>query len=371
MPLKVVQIIPTLDQGGAEKQLCLLSAHLDRSRFETHVIVLTHSGPREESLRAHGIPVHTLHKRGKFDPTAYWRLKAKLQELRPDIVHTWLFAANSYGRAAARAARVPVIIAGERCVDPWKGWWQLAVDRQLLKSTAAVVTNTTAVTQFYAQRGLNVERFVVIPNAVEPPEFPRRSRSEVCSRLGLEPRDKLVIAIGRLWPQKGYRDLIWSGELLHVAYQQVWFVIIGDGPERARLMHYRDQVRGDDSVRFVGQRTDAAELLSGADVLWNGSLYEGQSNTILEAMSLGLPVVATDIPGNRDLVQHEKTGYLYKVGDVATLTRRTNFLLHNPETAQQLGAAGLARTRDEFSVKLMVERHAELYERLAQQARIV
>ena len=364
MPLKVVHIIPTLDQGGAEKQLCLLSAHLDRSRFETHVIVLTHSGPREASLRAHGIPVHSIGKRGKFDPTAYWRLKAKLLELRPDIVHTWLFAANSYGRAAARAARVPVIIAGERCVDPWKTWWHLAIDRRLLNTTTAVVTNTAAVTQFYAQRKLPVDRFVVIPNAVEPPEFPRLTRAEVYARMGLEPREKLVMAIGRLWPQKGYRDLIWSGELLHVAYPQVWFVIVGEGPERERLMHYRDQVRGDDSVRFVGQRTDAAQLLSGADLLWNGSLYEGQSNTILEAMSLGVPVVATDIPGNRDLVVDDTTGYLYKLGDVATLTRKTNYLLNHPEVAERFGAAGLARTRDEFSVKLMVERHAELYERL-------
>lgn len=368
MPLKVVHIIPTLDQGGAEKQLCLLSAHLDRSQFETHVIVLTHSGPREQTLRAHDVPVHAIDKRGKFDPLAYQRLKAKLIELRPDIVHTWLFAANSYGRAAARAARVPVIIAGERCVDPWKGWWQLAIDRWLLQKTTAVVTNTSAITQFYAQKKLPVDRFVVIPNAVEPPKFPRLSRAEACRRLGIEPRGKLVMSIGRLWPQKGYRDLIWSGELLHVAYQDVWYIIIGDGPERATLMHYRDQVRGDDSVRFAGERTDAIELLSAADALWNGSLYEGQSNTILEAMSLGVPVVATDIPGNRDLVQHEKTGYLFKLGDVAALTRQTNHLLNTPELVTAWGSAGRERALNEFSVERMVERHAELYERLHRQA---
>lgn len=368
MPLKVVHIIPTLDQGGAEKQLCLLSAHLDRSRFETHVVVLTHSGPREETLRAHDVPVHLINKRGKFDPLGLSRLKAKLLELRPDIVHTWLFAANSYGRIAARSVGVPVIIAGERCVDPWKGWWQLEIDRWLLNTTTAVVTNTSAVTQFYAKKKLPVDRFVVIPNAVEPPTFPPLSRAEVCKRLRIEPRGKLVMSIGRLWPQKGYRDLIWCGELLHVAFQDVWYVIVGDGPERARLMHYRDQVRGDDSVRFVGERTDALELLSGADCLWNGSLYEGQSNTILEAMSLGIPVVASDIPGNRDLVEHEKTGYLFKLGDIAALTRQTNHLLSSPELASALGAAGRERALNEFSVERMVDRHAELYERLYAEA---
>lgn len=368
MPTKVVHIIPTLDQGGAEKQLCLLCAQLDRARFEPHVIVLTHTGPREAHLRAAGVPVHYIGKRGKIDPVAYRRLCDKLVELRPEIVHTWLFAANSYGRLAAKATGVPIIIAGERCVDPWKGWWQIAIDRRLLKSSAAVVTNTSAVVDFYAQRHVPVDRFVVIPNAVEPPDFERLSKAEAFARLELPPRDKLVIAIGRLWPQKGYRDLIWAGELLHVAYPNVWVVMVGDGPERARLQHYRDQVCAHESVRFVGQRTDAIELLSAADVLWNGSLYEGQSNTILEAMSLGIPVVATDIPGTRDLIEHDRSGFLFKVGDVANLTRHTNLLLREPSLAARLGTAAAIQAREQFSVERMVSRHSELYEQLLAKA---
>ncbi|MCC6511828.1 MAG: glycosyltransferase [Pirellulaceae bacterium] len=360
----MVHIIPTLDQGGAEKQLCLLCAHLDRAQFETQVIVLTHSGPREPALRAAGIPVHHIHKRAKFDPYAYWRLKAKLIELRPDIVHTWLFAANAYGRAAAKAAKVPVIVAGERSVDPWKGWWQIAIDRWLMKSTSAVITNTSAVTDFYASRHVPTERFVVIPNAVEPPSTKRLSRAEVFERLGIPPRSKLVMAIGRLWPQKGYRDLIWAGELLHVGYDDVWVVIVGDGPERARLQHFRDQTRSDDAVRFVGERADALELLSGADLLWNGSLYEGQSNTILEAMALGIPVVASDIPGTRDLVIPDQTGYLYKLGDVASLTRLSTQLLNDTARLARLGANAAARARDEFSIERMVQRHADQYAKL-------
>lgn len=368
MPLKVVHIIPTLDQGGAEKQLCLLSTHLDRSRFDVHVVVLTHSGPREAELRQQGIPVHLIGKRSKFDPWAYRRLKLKLAELQPDIVHTWLFAANAYGRTAALANRVPVIIAGERCVDPWKQWWQLAIDRHLLRRTSAVVTNTSAVVDFYAQRGLSTERFVVIPNAVEVPTGRRLTAADVCQRLQLPPRKNVVLAIGRLWPQKGYPDLIWAGELLRVACPDTWLVIIGDGPQRARLQHYRDQVRAEDAVRFVGQRTDAHELLSGASLLWNGSLYEGQSNTILEAMAWGIPVVATDIPGTRDLVVPEVTGCLYNPGDVATLTRSSVRLLEDPSLAGPMGTAARQRVQGEFSLQLMVQRHTELYQQLYHQA---
>ena len=364
MPTRLVHIIPTLDQGGAEKQLCLLCAHLDRQKFDTHVIVLTHTGPREAALRQAGIPVHFINKRGKFDPFAYRRLKAKLAELRPDIVHTWLFAANAYGRAAAKAVGVPVIIAGERSVDPWKRNWQIFIDKWLMKSTTAVITNTSAITEFYASRGVPTDRFVVIPNAVEPFTGPRLTREQAYARLNIPPRGKLVLAIGRLWPQKGYQDLIWAGELMAVAQGDAWLVIVGDGPLRERLQQFRDDTRAENSVRFVGERTDARELLSAADLLWNGSLYEGQSNTILEAMSLGVPVIASDIPGNRDLVVHEQTGYLFPLGDINNLTRYSTRLLQDETLWTSLSQAAAARAREEFSLDRMVERHSETYQRL-------
>lgn len=364
MPTRLVHIIPTLDQGGAEKQLCLLCAHLDRQKYDTHVIVLTHTGPREAALRQAGIPVHFINKRAKFDPLAYRRLKAKLADLRPDIVHTWLFAANAYGRAAAKAVGVPVIIAGERSVDPWKHSWQIFIDKWLMKSTTAVITNTSAITEFYASRGVSTDRFVVIPNAVEPFTGQRLTREQAYARLNIAPRSKLVLAIGRLWPQKGYQDLIWAGELMAVAHGDAWLVIVGDGPQRERLQQFRDDTRADNTVRFVGERTDARELLSAADLLWNGSLYEGQSNTILEAMSQGVPVIASDIPGNRDLVVHEQTGYLFPLGDINNLTRYSTRLLQDEPLWASMSQASAIRAREEFSLDRMVQRHDETYQRL-------
>ncbi|MFO1063292.1 MAG: glycosyltransferase [Pirellulales bacterium] len=187
--IKVCHVIPTLDQGGAEKQLCLLAGGMDSERFETHVVVLTHSGLREAELRARGIPVHAINKRGKFDFSALSRLTKLLRDLQPQIVHTWLFAANCYGRYAAVKARVPVIIAGERCVDPWKSWWHGALDRYFLKHTRTIVTNTTAVVDFYARRGIGADRFTVIANGVELPKQNRLSRAEVFARLKIDPTE--------------------------------------------------------------------------------------------------------------------------------------------------------------------------------------
>jgi glycosyltransferase involved in cell wall biosynthesis len=120
----------------------------------------------------------------------------------------------------------------------------------------------------------------------------------------------------------------------------------------------------EDRVHFLGEREDVPQLVPHFDCLWLASSYEGQSNAIMEAMSAGVPVVATDIPGNRDLVVHGETGYLVSVGDRSAIARQTKLLLEDPELAARMGAAGRQRMRDEFSVEKMVDRHATLYEQL-------
>jgi glycosyltransferase involved in cell wall biosynthesis len=115
----------------------------------------------------------------------------------------------------------------------------------------------------------------------------------------------------------------------------------------------------------VGHRADASELLSAVDLVWNGSLYEGQSNTIMEAMAAGVPVLATDIPGNRDLVVHRQTGYLYPLGDVNQLIRWSAELLQNPQLRSSMGRHSVQRVEQHFSLERMVSAYSELYQRLA------
>ncbi len=370
MKLTVCQIIPTLVQGGAEKQMSLLAMHLDRQLFDCHVVALSHSGPWESPLRQTGVPVHVVGKNWKADPRAWLRLTNKLRAIKPQIVQTWLFAANSYGRLAAAQSSVPVIIASERCVDPWKSGWQGWIDRWMLRYTRCITTNSSAVADFYAQRGVPRDLFQVIPNAVTP-ALGSLPRAELFRRLNLPQRKYVVAAVGRLWPQKGYPDLLWAAELLRVALRDVWVIILGDGPQRDYLQRLRDDYGCQDAVRFVGHRPDARELLSSADLVWNGSLYEGQSNSIMEAMAAGVPVLATDIPGNRDLVVHQQTGYLYPVGNVNQLIRWSSELLQNPQLRSSMGRQSVQRVEQHFSLGRMVSAYSELYHRLATEGNVL
>ncbi len=360
--VRILQLIPSLDQAGAEKQLSLLVRNLDREIFEVHVGVLTRLGPLEAELRQADIPIHFIGKKWRADPRAYFRLVHLLRELRPQILHTWLFAANSFGRLAAMRCGVPVVIASERCVDLWKASWQFALDRWLSRFTHAIVVNSSGVKEFYVSRGLPEAKIHVIPNAVPVMDKePQRSKAELLRELGLPAEVRLIATVGRLWPQKRLEDAIWAADLLKVIRADVHLLIFGDGPERERLLRFREKVRIEDRVHFLGHRNDVHDWLPHVEVFWSTSGYEGQSNAILEAMANGLPVVATDIPGTRDLVIHGQTGLLFPVGDRAALARLTQRLLEDPELAKRLGGQAREYGATHFRVEVMVERFTKLY----------
>ena len=284
-----------------------------------------------------------------------------MKEFAPDVAHTWLVAANSFGRVAARMAGVPRIMASERCVDPWKTSTHLMIDRRLSRFTETITTNTEAVRDFYAGRGIDANLFRIIPNGIPDRTKSTIDRDEAFRRLEVSPDRKLILAVGRLWPQKRYRDLIWAAEMLATMRQDISFVIIGDGPQQGELLRHRDAVSTPKHVRFAGARDDVADLMPHADVFWIGSEYEGQSNSLIEAMQASVPVVASDIPGNRDLVIPGQTGRLSPLGDRADFARQTHLLLEHPEESSQMADRARQRIESDFTVEAMVNSHAELY----------
>lgn len=366
---RILQIIPTLVRGGAEKQMCLLAEGLKSAGYDVHVACLTSGGPLEERLKAANVSTKIIGKSWKIDPWAYGRLKRHILELKPDVVHTWIFAANSYGRAAAFAAKVPVVIAGERCVDPWKRWHELAVDRWLAKRTTTIATNSSGVVEFYTGAGIPKKKFTVIPNGIAP-FLPAQSvsRGVLLRELGLPENAKLIGAVGRLWPQKRIKDLIWAMDLVQCVRDDAHLLIVGDGPQRWRLERFSKQTETEKCVHFLGERDDVARLLPHFDVFCLASGYEGQSNAIMEAMSAGVPVIASDIPGNRDLVVPGVTGEIVPVGDRAEFAKAIKGMLEDPDRAKAFGTASKLRMLDEFSIEKMVSRHIDLYERLLRQS---
>lgn len=242
--------------------------------------------------------------------------------------------------------------------------YQALADRQLKQNTDRFIANSRGISEACVRRGTPVTKVRVIPNAVEPTRTGRLSKQELCTEVGIPSDSRLIIAVGRLSADKRLKDLIWAADLLKCVRDDTHLLIVGEGQHRWRLERYRRQCEITDRVHFLGRRNDVADLLPLCDCLWLGSDNVGQSNALMEAMSAGLPVVAAESCGNREVVMHRETGFLVPVGDRAAFAKWTKVLLDHHQLSAEMARRGRKRMLEEFPVQRLVDRHVQLYREL-------
>ncbi len=364
---RIVFVIPTLDQSGAERQLTLLACGLVRRGFDVQVVALNRGGYYRKVLENAGIPVFVTGKRFRMDVLTWWRLRRLLHRLQPDIVQSLIFAASSFVRLPGVCPPGTPIIVSERCVDTWKSGWQKSIDRRLARRMTVMTANSQSVADFYRDEiGISAERLRVIPNGV--PEPPGAPGGTLHRELGLPENTRIIGFIGRLAAQKNLKDLVWGFHLIRqAAPEPVALVLIGDGPERDRLADFLTDLGTRHLVHFLGHRSDAASLLADFSVFCLPSAFEGMSNSLMEAMIAGIPCVVSDIPANRELIQHEETGLTYPVGKAPQMAQAVLRLLNDAQECQRLSRNAQRLIRTEYSVDMLVRRHIALYEEILSQ----
>jgi glycosyltransferase involved in cell wall biosynthesis len=364
-PVRVALLIDTLGQAGAEKQLATVATGIDRRRFAPLVVCLTATGHYEAALREAGVPVHLIGKRHKLGFAAYARLRAWLRRERPDVLHTWMFTCNMFGRLAAKGLPV-VTLASEVAADVRKSALRLAIDRWLAPATGAFYVNSGSVARFYHERcGIPLEKMVLIPNGVQVAELAPAARVA----LGVPDDAFVVCGAGRLSEEKGFDHLVEALGLPGLAGRHVALVLAGEGPARGALERLIAARGLRDRVRLLGHRADLPAVLRAADAFVLASLQEGMSNALMEALALGLPCVTTRVGGVDELIVPEESGLVVEAGAPAALAGALGRLLDDPALARRLGAAARERMARHFSVEANVRRFEALYETLAARRR--
>lgn len=364
-PIRITYVIPTLDQSGAERQLCLLATHLPKPDFDVSVIALNRGGYYADELRANGIHVDVLQKRFRFDPLTFVRLRRLLRRNQPNVVQSFLFSANAYVRLPGVSLPSAKIVVSERCVDSWKSGWQLSVDRWLSSRMHAMTANSLSVAEFYrSEVGIPDATISIIPNGMPRAPGDHQFTDNLRTELGLPADAKLVGFVGRLASQKCLNDLVWSFQLLHQAVENVYLVFVGDGPERDGLAELLQSFGCRGKAFFLGHRENAAELTAQLNVFCLPSSFEGMSNSLMEAMAAGVPAVVSDIPANLELVEHGHTGLVFSQGSGPEMTKSLKLMLDDVDLATKLGSAARAFIEQHHSVEQMVQKHVDLYRRL-------
>lgn len=366
-PLRVMLVIAHLRYGGTERQLTHLARYMDRQRAQVEVCCLWEKGPFGDLLEAEGIPVHLVKKRARFDPTLPFRLARLLRRRRIDVVHTFLLTAGIWGALAGRLARVAAVVGTERNVDHLEVKDRPVTIRLYRLATRylqdRVLGNSEAVRRYVIQAlRLPESKVGVVYNGIDMAAMqPRRVRQEVRRELGIDDDVPVVLMAARLHPQKNYPLFLDVAEKVRRSQPDVRFVAAGEGPLRSEVDGWiRDRGLGD-VVTVLGGRSDVPDLMGMADIVLLTSDWEGFPNTLLEAMTVGRPCVATDVGGNAEVVVSGQCGYLVSPGDPDRLVRHLVALLDDGTMRHVMGEAGRCRVAERFSVERMVAGTLEQY----------
>lgn len=364
MPTRVAFCITELDPGGAEWALVRLLKHLDRSEWEPRVDCLGPRAPLVDELERLGIPV-TCHRgtglRSAF--RVYRELVRAWRDWQPQIVQTMLFHANLLGRLAARRAGVPIVCSGLRVAERRNRWHgrldaltNFLVDRNVCVSRGVAD---------WAERevGLPPAKTVVIPNGVDVERFASATPADL-PRLGIPAGSRVILAIGRLDPQKGFEDLLLAFAGLADRHKTAHLLIVGEGPLRGPLEAARSRLGLDGRAHLPGRLDDIPGLLAAAEIFTLSSRWEGMPNVVLEAMAGGKPIVATTVEGTSDLLLEGESGLLVPPGDPHGLGVALERFLHDRGLAQGCGRSAQAFVRESFTESQPAIVTADLYRRL-------
>jgi len=361
-PLRVMFMQTDMRIGGAEVLTTNIIRRLDRERFAPELCCLKERGELGEAL-AREIPVHAGLLSGKYDLRVWPRLTRLLRDREIDAVIT-VGAGDKmfWGRLAARRVGVPVILSAIHSTGWPDGIGRL--NRMLTPITDAFIAVAASHGEFLANNlKLASDRVAVIPNGVDTQRFaPVSDVAGIRRELGISPLDPVVGIVAALRPEKNHELFLEMSARVARQMPNARFLIVGDGPCRATLESRARELGVDRQTRFLGSRNDVPRLLAAFDVFALTSHIEANPLSILEAMSVGRPVVATNVGSIHEAIADGETGFLVTPGDSEQFADRVLRLLGAPLASHAMGLTAREAVVRRWSLEAMVAGYERLIE---------
>jgi len=362
--IKIIQIIPTLDIGGAERLMVDLVKGLDKDFYEIEVICLKRFGVWGLKLKELGVKMFLVGQKRKISPIGFIKLASILKREKPDLVHTHLFGADIYGKLAAKLAGVKHIISTEHNINRSEGRIKKMAKKFVFKYNEMSVAVSQAVKDYMIEyEGAAAGKIKVIYNGAIIENFLNQPS-------GNGEKDKITIgAVGRLTRQKNFSGLITAISL--IKNNKIECLIAGDGELKKDLQKQIKDLNLDDKVKLIGQRKDIGVFLSSLDIFVMPSLWEGFGIAVLEAGAAGLPVIASAVDSLKEIIEHNKTGILVEPANENELSEKITYLLNNKIERERLGGNLREKVISNFSLEKMVQEYDKLYKSLTGYARFI
>lgn len=351
---KILHLIGQLVRGGAERQLVLVSRALQERNWRQSVVTFNPGDPWETAFHSSRIPLHRL-SRHRLKPWRLFLLIRTLLRERPDIIHSWSLHTNLYASYLPKALRPRLIMSlrGNPCIHQTTAEPLASVQflTRLCKSDGLISNSRTAL-EVVSERNVQLPRTFVVGNIVQ-------GRGGACPGETIAvPR---IAAAGDLISLKGFDILIRALGRMRTKGKPFDLVLMGKGPEQNSLTALVQQCGITDLVRFLGSVEDVPAEMRKTHLLVHPSRSEGLSNTVLEGMAEGLPVIVTKVGAISEIVEDGKSGFLVNPGNEEDLVKALERLHEDHGLRAKMGAAGLAFVRSNCSVERVVEQYESFY----------
>lgn len=367
---RIMHLRTVTGKGGGPEKTLLNSPRFLQDRYDVQLVYIRPSNDAEydmpERARKMGVSLVDIPEDGAADLRTLQRLAKSIQEFRPDLLHAHDYKTNVLGVVLKSWFRLP-------CITTLHGYVSKSsrlstyyrIDRFALKRMDYVIAVSDDLLDVIRSLGLPEDRYSLIRNGIDTEGFIRRNNPSVArSKLGLPVEPLTIGAVGRLAQEKGFDLLIDSlGELRRSGYD-VQLVIVGDGNERSELLSRAHKAGCADFVHLVGHQSEVIPFYEAFDIFALSSLREGLPNVALEAMSMEVPVVGTNVGGMAQLIKHKQSGLLIPPQDVEAMYGALKQLLDDPALRIEFAEAARKNVECNFSFRVRMDRVAAVYDKL-------
>lgn len=362
MPKKLLIVTDEMEVGGTQRQIVELGRSIDRSAFDISVVYFRSGSRHVDELRELGIDVFRIPRRGKLDLLFFFELCQHIRRHDYDVIHAFSFSGELWSWLANSVAGSARFVGSIRSVYEWYSPWQWAVKGLITRNSAALVANSRAGAEHAAlHMGLRRQTVDVVHNCIRLP--PEHVLDRTNADSGETEKGIRVLFVGRLVKHKNIECLLHAFLIVLRAIPDAKLEIVGDGPQRSAIEGLIVELDLGGHVTLFGEQTDVPRFLRECDVFVSTSYREGLSNAIMEAMSYGRPVVASNVGGNSELIEHDRSGMLFPADDHESLAAMLIELNRNPEKRAELGInARNAMTRCHDARRMAAEME-RIYER--------
>lgn len=377
-PIKLMKMLTIFGCGGTERQVINLVKGLDKCRFDLRFACLSKWGQFLQDIEARDIPVEEFPIKSLYKPHTLLqqaRLARYLKDHGTEIFHSYNFYSNVFALPVAKMAGVPLIVASIRDRGVNLSPAQKTVQRLACRLADRILVNAASIRDWLMEEGYPGHKITIIRNGLDLAPYRQCDGGAVRDEFGIPPAAPIVIMLARLDPQKGIDTFIKAAALLAKGNPDARFLVVGERIDHSRgnggyatdhsyqqeLRNLADSSGLGQRLQFTGYRSDVPQLLSQAAVSVLPSLSEGLSNTLLESMAAGVPIVATQVGGNPELVQDGVNGLLVPVRDPDALAAAIGRILDDPSLAKRFSACAGAIVRENYSLERMVASTEEFY----------